>query len=187
MRMHLRKLVAACALYAAAACASTGGGSTTEAVVNDPQGILTSDARGRQIRIDASGPPADSLSTSPDSAFRALVAAYGELGLATPLLETSSRRVGDPRMQVSRSLKGEPLSRFLSCGEGLSGPRANTDRIMLSVVSQVRPREGGGSTIETKVTAVAVDMGGRGGQAPCTSTGELEEILHRATRVQLGS
>lgn len=175
------------ALYATFGCASGGtSGSASPTVVNDPQGVLTSDARGRQITVNAGGVVTDSLATSPDSAFRAIVAAYSELGIATPLLDMSARRVGDPRMTVSRALKGEPLSRFLSCGEGLTGPRANTDRIMMSVVSQVRVMASG-SNIETKVTAVAVDLGGRGGQAQCSSTGELEELLHRTARAALGS
>jgi len=174
-------------LAAAAACASgPASGSRPPVVVNDPQGVATSDARGRQVTVAEDESVADSIGTTPDSAFQAVVRAYGELGLATPLLEMWARRVGDPRMTVTRSLKGSPLSRFLSCGEGIMGPRANTDRIMMSVVSEVKPRAGGGSRIETRVTGVAIDTGGRGGQAQCTSTGELEELLHLSARSALG-
>jgi hypothetical protein len=186
--MNTMPAFAAIAFLCAAACApSSGSPSPAPAVVSDPQGMATSDARGRQITISSGGDVSDSLVAAPDAAFKAVVAAYGELGLGTPMLDMSARRVGDPRMTVSRSLKGAPLSRFLSCGEGLMGPRANTDRIMLSIVSQVHPRGTDGSRVETKITAVAVDTSGRGGQAQCSTTGELEELLHQAARAALGS
>lgn len=177
-------LVATAVVVAGAACASTpaSGGST---VVSDPSAIVTSDARGRQITISHDGAVADSVPTTADSAFQALVRAYGELGIGTPLLDLRGRRVGDPRMTASRTFKGSPLSRFLSCGEGITGPRANNDRIMFSVVSESKPRPGGGALLETRVTAVAVDTGGRGGQAQCTTTGELEELIHQAARTAL--
>jgi len=170
----------------AAACASSAGVGRGPTVVNDPHGVATSDAGGRQIAIAEDGSVADSVAASPDSAFQALVRAYGELGLATPLLELWSRRVGDPTMTATRAFKGSPLSRFLSSGDGITGPRANNDRVMMSIVSQVKPRSGGGgSRLETRVTAVAIDTGGRGGQAQCTTTGELEELLHAAARAAL--
>jgi hypothetical protein len=177
-------LVAAAAALFSVACASASA-SSSPTVVSDPSGVITSDARGRQITIGHDGAVADSLATTADSAFQALVRAYGELGIATPLLDLRGRRVGDPRMSASRSFKGSPLSRFLSCGDGITGPRANNDRIMLSVVSESKPRSGGGALLETRVTAVAIDTGGRGGQAQCTTTGELEELIHHAARTAL--
>jgi hypothetical protein len=179
-------LLAAGLVVAAASCASAPA-SQSPTVVSDPQGIATSDARGRKITIGHDGAVADSVSTTADSAFQALVRAYGELGIATTLFDLRGRRVGDPRMTASRAFKGSPLSRFLSCGEGITGPRANNDRIMLSVVSTAKPRPGGaGALLETRVTAVAIDTGGRGGQTQCTTTGELEELIHYAARSALG-
>jgi hypothetical protein len=183
-RVSRYHLLAGAVLVASAACASAPPVSSPT-VVSDPQGVITSDARGRQITIGHGGIVADSVGTTPDSAFRALVRAYGELGLATPLLDLSARRVGNPRMTAMRSLKGSPLSRFLSCGEGITGPRANNDRIMLSIVSEAKPHAGGGTVLETRVTAVAIDTGGRGGQAQCTTTGELEELIHQTARTTL--
>ena len=181
-------LIAVAALSLGAGCGSGGAAASTGRVtIGDPEGVVTSDARGRQIRVDAGGPVADTLPASADSVFRAVVRAYGELGIQTPLLETWARRVGDPRMTVTRTFRNMALSRLLSCGDGLTGPRANTDRIMLSIVSQVQPNPGGGSRLETRVSAVAMDTGGRGGQAQCTSTGELEELLHRVARAALTS
>lgn len=176
--------IALAVMVASAACASAPA-SSTPTVISDPQGVVTSDARGRQVTIGHDGAVADSVGTTADSAFRALVRAYGELGLGTPLLDLRARRVGNPRMTATGSLKGSPLSRFLSCGEGITGPRANNDRIMLSIVSEAKPRAGGGALLETRVTAVAVDTGGRGGQAQCTTTGELEELIHQAARTAL--
>jgi hypothetical protein len=53
--------------------------------------------------------------------------------------------------------------------------------VYLSVISSVRPNPAGGNTVETVVTAVAVDRtsGNSNGLVNCETTGTLESRVHR--------
>ena len=126
--------------------------------------------------------------TSPRvQAHRELIAAFAKLGIPAELVNPSTGLVAVTEKRVSSALAGEPLSRFLSCGETMTGARANQDRIVLSVVSYAKPVGMSGSRIETRVVATAIDVTGTGGRQPCTTTGELEGRLHRMVKAAVGS
>jgi hypothetical protein len=118
---------------------------------------------------------------------RELIAAYAKLGIPAELVNPSTGLVAVTEKRVSNALAGEPLSRFLSCGETMTGARANQDRIVLSVVSYAKPVGMSGSGIDTRIVATAIDVTGTGGRQPCTTTGELEARLHKMVKAAVGS
>jgi hypothetical protein len=73
------------------------------------------------------------------------------------------------------------MSRWISCGTTMMTNHADRDQITMSVVSTVHPAPGGGSTVETLLTATARDRssGNVGDFQNCTTTGELETRIHR--------
>jgi hypothetical protein len=142
--------------------------------------------RGRQVSL-GEGAVVASVAAAPGQVHRALVVAFRELGIPVEIADERTGQVANTQFRVNRELAGARLSRFLSCGETITGPRADSDRVLMSVVSTVTSEEPEGSRIETRVVAVATDTGGTGGRQACSSTGELEQRLHRAARGTVSS
>jgi hypothetical protein len=170
-----------------AACAS-GGGATTPApkVITDEREAALSAALGHRVTADDMT-VSESLRALRAQAHRELIAAYAKLGIPAELVNPSTGLVAVTERRVSNTLAGEPLSRFLSCGETMTGARANQDRVVLSIVSYAKPVGMSGSRIETRVVATAIDVTGTGGRQPCTTTGELEGRLHRMVKAAVGA
>lgn len=166
-------------LLGAVACASSAS-RPAPVLVTEPRDALLSELRGRQAS-SAEGAVRDSISGSPAHVHRALVEAFKELGIPIELADPAVGQVANTQFRVGRTLAGSRLSLFLSCGETLTGPRADSDRVVMSVVSTVTPA-GSASLVETRVVGVATDTGGTGGRLACSSTGELEARLHRAVK-----
>jgi hypothetical protein len=171
---------------AATACASAGGPGTPapEIITDEREAALTSALGQRVITDDLT--VSESLEVPRAQTHRELIAAYAKLGIPAELINPSTGLVAVTEKRVSQALAGELLSRFLSCGETMTGSRANQDRIVLSVVSYAKPVGMSGSRLETRVVATAIDVSGAGTRQPCTTTGELEGRLHRMVKAAVG-
>jgi hypothetical protein len=177
---RLRCRVALALLVAVSACTSRASAPGSIVVV-EPRDPVLSDLRGRQAAT-GEGAVRDSIAAPPDRAFAALVNAFRDLGIPTEIIRHSTRQVSNTQFGVGRELAGTRLSQLLRCGETLTGPRADIDRVLMSVVSQVRPLGAGSSSVATHVIGVATDAGGTGRRSACSSTGELERRLHDAVK-----
>lgn len=123
----------------------------------------------------------DTLPGTPMATMRALERAYTALGVEVTLVDPVKGHIGNPRFAVQQRLMGEAMSRYVTCGQTMTGSRADGDRITLALVSAVRSVPGG-SAVETRLTGWAQDIrtGNSGVTTPCTSTGLLEGKLHDA-------
>lgn len=182
----LRSILSA-ATCALAACASAGTpgadrlGNQTVTVsrgngpVDDVGGVVT------LSRTDVSA--TDSIEATGPSAMAALLAAYEAVGIPTAIADSAAGRVGNLRFVTRRRLAGAPLSRFVSCGTSLTGPRADSDRVQLRVLSTLRTGTGGWSLVTTTVAAQATDVSGTSADPQlCASTGALERALNERAR-----
>lgn len=176
------RIAPAALLVLAAACASTPGAGvgtsaqTTTTVFTTTEGLPTS--------VSTDAPVASAIRTAlrPDTAVAMLQAAYGVMGIPITLQDPTTGRLGNPRFVTRSRINNEPMSRFLNCGQTLTGNRADRDQITMSIVTTVRAAPNGGSTVETLLTASAQDRtsGNVGDMIPCTTRGQLESRLHRA-------
>lgn len=127
-----------------------------------------------------------SFQANPDQVWKALVAAYADVGIEVGTLDEAHRVIGNRKLAVRGRLAGQPISRFLSCGtDAFGGALADKNRVELSVVSAVRSATGDASTLETQVQAMAL-RSASGSNMVCTSTGVLEQRLARAVGEQVG-
>jgi hypothetical protein len=164
------------ALVAASGCATRTGDPGT-IVVKEPLDPVLAELRGRLESL-GEGAVRDSVAAPPDRVHAAFVTAFRELGIPTDVVNPTTRQVANPQFRVGRELGGVRLGRLLRCGETMTGPRAESDRVIMAVVSDVRPLGKDASAVETRVIAVATDTGGTRRRAACSSTGELEQRLH---------
>jgi hypothetical protein len=187
MRWH-GQVAALAALLAFTSCSSSGGTtSSTPApiVVTDDREAMLSAAVGERV-IPPEQVSFESVEAPPDKVYQALIVAYSEIGIPATAINPAQGLVASLKRRAFGRLGDTRLSRLLSCGETISGSRADQDRIEMSVISWARPDGAGKSRIETRVVAHATDTGGTSTRMPCTSTGELESRIHKTTKQGLG-
>jgi hypothetical protein len=147
-----------------------------------------------EVLIDQSGrvyrttdPPTEmAFTTSPDSTFRAVSAAYTALGIEPSSVDAAGRVVARQHMILRSRFAGKPLSSSFDCGAGQFGPRADQGRITADIVSRV-VGTGSGSTVETTIqAALTPNDGASRDPIRCVSHGGIEESLRREISMQLG-
>ena len=171
-------------LLALAACAGGGpppDGPTTRTVFTNTHNVSAAGGDGSDVMTSSATGVSVTVAMSADSAMRKLAAAYGILHIPATLVDPATGRVGNPHFPARYNLNGEPLSRFVSCGETMTAERADREQVFFSIISHVKPDAGGNVTVETVVDAVAVDRtsGTSNGMIPCATTGTLESRIHR--------
>ncbi|HEU4632014.1 MAG TPA: hypothetical protein VFS08_19850 [Gemmatimonadaceae bacterium] len=177
MRLHY---LMACAVLAG--CAS-GGASVPGA---GPREVTTrvETAEGPvDFRMVPSDPSAAfTIEAPPDSTWRVLALVYDQLKLHVTTLDTENRRLGVENARILRRLGGTRLSKYLSCGERLGQPVAETDEIRLTLLTQVVPDGPNRSTLHTLVNATAKQTGSGGAPIQCATTGILEQEIVKLVR-----
>ena len=126
---------------------------------------------------------------APDSVFLVLKAVFAEIGLPPKDEDTADRKFGGKHIKVVRKLAKRPASYFISCGDGLTGPNADSWYIYVSYGIQVMPAPGKKASLRMSVNADAIDVpNGLSDRMICTTTGQLElEILRRLRLVFPGT
>lgn len=115
---------------------------------------------------------------APDSAWRTLRRLVEEAGIRVTVEEPANGLLGARRFRAVRRLGRSPISTFLSCGENMTGPNADTYHVFLTFLATVRPAVGGGTAFQLEFHGDAVDVpGGRPERLPCSTTGRLEQRL----------
>lgn len=112
--------------------------------------------------------------------FPAVVAAFGELKIPAEVMDSTVGRVESSRFYRRGDLGGKQLSTYLSCGDGITGPYADSYRVYMIAMTTVSPKGDDRSTIRTIFLAGAVNVT-EGARQPmaCESTGRLEIRLHK--------
>jgi len=175
-----RTILSAVVITLAASCASggvpNGAPDTTPAVLVDQSGRITRTTE---------APATADFPTSPDSTFRAVVAAYDTLGFQPTTIDPVQRVVAQPHLVLRSRFRGQPLSAAFDCGDGQFGPRADNGRITANIISRVIAT-GSGSTVSTTIDASLVPNDGVSRDPiRCVSHGGIEEKLRREVSIEL--
>lgn len=173
-------------LVAAAACGSPGPTSGPGGVAPAPSitvGATTTDVTFTPSR----GVVVDVIQATPQAAWTALPKAYAELGIPVREVSDASRVLGNSRLVISRRLGDTPLSRYLECGSGLTGPFADRYRVELLIRTSVVPGDGGGTRVESYLEATARNPEGSSNTGvACASTQRLERDIARRVQALAG-
>jgi hypothetical protein len=150
-----------------------------ENVVRVPTGDATADVRLQRE---------DFITRSEVNAARAMVwevlpAVYTEIGLPQPVLDRSRWTATVDGHVIMRTLAKQRLSRFLSCGSGMTGEHADTRRIRLTVRTSLESPSPDRTVVLTRLEAVAQPLDGTStAPAECTSRGQLEAMIANGVR-----
>ena len=119
------------------------------------------------------------LLVSVDKAWAAYPTVFGELGIATGIVDQQQHVFGNAGIKMRGSLGRQRLSKYLDCGTTAGMTNADTYDVIIRVVSQVVPADAGLASLRTQVEASAHASGESGSSVRCVSTGALEaRIAH---------
>ena len=130
------------------------------------------------LSLDSAATRPEAIAASRDVTSAAAKAVLEELSVPVTTEDMAAGLVGNTGFMLLRRLGNERLSKYLSCGVGLSGPQADTWRVTMAVMVWI---DGAGSSASrVKVGLLAgtrdVDTGSRR-SAGCGSTGALEVLI----------
>lgn len=114
----------------------------------------------------------------PTKIYDAVLHAYPALDIPVGQTADTQGIIGSERFQRSRNLAGAMLSKSYDCGEGPTGPYADSYQLDIVVVAYVVPLPGKGTRLGVSTVASGRDLTGpiRVAKA-CYSTGRLEQLV----------
>jgi hypothetical protein len=114
----------------------------------------------------------------PAKIYDAVLHAYPALDIPVGQTANTQGVIGSERFQRSRNLAGALLSKSYDCGEGPTGPYADSYQLDIVVVAYVVPLPGKGTRLGVSTAASGRDLTGpiRVAKA-CYSTGRLEKLV----------
>ena len=127
-----------------------------------------------------------SFRASPTQVYDAVLHAYPALDIPVGQTANTQGIIGSERFQRSRSLAGALLSKSYECGEGPTGPYANSYQLDIVVVAYVKP-DGDGTRLGVSTIATGRDLTGPI-RVPksCQSTGRLEKLIFEEVTKRTG-
>lgn len=172
------RIAIATTLLAAGGCATAPGAERHSTIVDANRNVYRATDTG--VQIDFRAPR--------DAAWRAVVAAYGDVGLAPATADSSRSVVERLKIPMRRVYNGVRTSVLFSCGEtAAGGSQADNGQVVASATSQVMVIDAQTTRVSTIVDAYVVPDGGTSSNTlHCGSTGEIETRLHTAIGARLG-
>ena len=171
-------------LILASICACAPRTSETPALTATPPTILTTN---RIIEGDRPRSSVTTIAVPPATVWAAAKKVYQALGIEVAIEDPATHRIGNQSFWKIGRLAGRRLSEFVDCGTSMTGRKADSYRIYMSVLTLINPDGLGGTKVETLFLPVGQDVaGGSTDRVPCGSTGELETTINESIRATLG-
>ncbi|MGQ0649744.1 MAG: hypothetical protein ACT4P7_19500 [Gemmatimonadaceae bacterium] len=135
---------------------------------------------GAQIVMDTVGEMID-VDAPPSKVFRAATLVFRNLKIPVDVSDSTAGFLGAAKLTRTRNLAGSALSRYLECGSGMTGPRADSHRVMMPLLVFIDPAPNERSRMRIAMVASAQDNSGTSNSpVQCGSTGALEGQLRKA-------
>jgi hypothetical protein len=117
---------------------------------------------------------------SPPDVYRRARKTYESLKIKVNHADSMTGLVGNTGFNHTGAIGGRRMSSWVSCGEGMTGPNADTWRVTLAVITWVEPITGDTSKVRTTVMASARNLAeGSRIPSPCVTTGQMEAEIHK--------
>src|SRR5262245_39065464 len=120
------------------------------------------------------------------SVWAVLADVYEDLPVPLDFADPRGYRAGNTHFVTRSSIGSRRLSTFLRCGVGPAGPLADSHRITMQVLTELKPVSSDTTMVFTQVNAVSSSVNGSS-RAPvtCATTGALESSNVAALRKKL--
>lgn len=119
----------------------------------------------------------DTLVLPTAQAWKGLVETYASFGVPLQGADGEHYMIATQPFHVHVSFAGERLSRWLDCGQSLTGDNATSYLVTLRLGSLIDTSVAGRSVVRTAVSASAVSPGSGTTPVECSSRGALEKRI----------
>jgi len=118
------------------------------------------------------------IAAGPAAVWLAAKKAYASMDVPVIVENPTTHQLGNANFFKSRSMAGQPMTQFVDCGSGMTGPKAASYRIYMSLLTTISGDDKGGSVVQTTFVPIGQDVTeGSTDRIPCGSTGRLEQLL----------
>ena len=144
---------------------------------------------GLNIRMAASdGASTTEIAYPPDRVWEVLKAVYDSLSIPVGTIDPARKVLGNTGFKAHQRLGKTSLGRYIDCGKTQGFPSADSYDIYLSITTHVQPgKNGGTSTLSTRVEAAGRPMAFSGEYSKCSTLGTLEQAITDAVRKRLST
>ena len=171
-------------LLAAGGCASSG---TTVENTTPKQTPIFQSAETGTLMTERPRATAISIAAPASNVWLAVKAVYAEMDIPIVVDNPAVHQLGNANFAKSRVLAGRPMNEFVDCGSGMTGPKAMSYRIYISLLTQVSGNADGTTTVQTTFVPMGQDVsGGSSDRIPCGSTGRFEQLFLDRVKATLG-
>jgi len=171
-------------LILASACASSG---TTVEDTTPKQAAIFQSAETGTLLADRPRATAITVAATASNVWLAVKSVYGEMDIPVVVDNPSAHQLGNTNFFKTRVIAGQPMTQFVDCGSGMTGPKAATYRIYISLLTLVTPNANGGTTVQTTFVPMGQDVSaGSSDRIPCGSTGRFEQLFLDRVKATLG-
>jgi hypothetical protein len=183
----MRRLILLATLAALGACA-TGGATQTDETTARQAAIFSSPETGT-LMTDRPRASVTMIAAPPAKVWLAVKSIYAKFDVPLSVENPGTRQIGNENFFRSRTFAGQPMTALVDCGSGMTGPKAATYRIYMSLLTDVIPDGQGGTKLQTTFVPMGQDLaGGSSDRIPCGTTGRLEQLfLDQVTAVVTGA
>jgi hypothetical protein len=122
----------------------------------------------------------------PATVWAAVKKVYGDLEIPITVDNPPGHQFGNANFFRSRSIAGTAMEMLVDCGSGMTGPKAASYRIYISLLTDVRPDGKGGTTVQTTFLTAGQDIAAGGDRITCASTGRFERLVLGRIRAAVG-
>lgn len=148
-------------------------------VAQRPRTVIVVPGQLTQVVVDTMGTPYE-VPFSAAASFRALLVVFQELKVPIEVNDSVGYQAGSPAFHKQATFAGRQISTWLSCGDGATGPNADSYRVYMILTSTIRQLSPERSEVRSVYLAGAVSNSGAASQPmPCESTGRLEVRIHQ--------
>ena len=112
--------------------------------------------------------------------YNAVLAAFSELKISADVRDSAAGRVETNVFHRRGDLGGKQISTYLECGDGITGPYADSYRVYMIVLTTIVPKGPDRSALRSVLLGGAVNVA-EGARQPmaCESSGRWEIRLHK--------
>jgi hypothetical protein len=177
----MRRLVLLAALCS---CASAG---TPREESTPKQATIYSGPDAPLILADRPRAVATTIAAPAAAVWLATKTVYAEFQVPLAVENTTTRQLGNSNFYKTRSFAGQSMPSLVDCGSGMTGPKASSYRIYMSLLSTVEADGKGGTTLQTTFVPAGQDLSGNSSdRIPCGTTGRLEALFNDRVKAILG-
>lgn len=175
----MMRAVAILLLASLSACASSSGTSSagTGPILGQGSVGRSTDARSTVFT--------QTLAYPVDQVWRAMPAAFDSLKIPLNTLDAKTHTIGNDGFKIRQALGRTPLSSYIDCGRTQIGPNADSYEVVLTILTQVMPGDGGATKITTTFESSARPIAYSQEYSKCSSRGVLEAKIMDVVRGRL--